>query len=97
MSKQRRKRGVILTPEGLEKLQNARRESEYNHNFGERYTYEKLSEITYLDINTIKRVLKSKEGVDKRTLERFFIGFDLKLKFWPTAARSKRQPGKPSD
>ena len=79
MAKQRRKRGVILTPQGLEKLQNARSESEYEHNFGERYTYEKLSEITYLDINTIKRVLKCKEGVDKRTLERFFIGFDLKL------------------
>ncbi|VEP12980.1 WD-40 repeat-containing protein (fragment) [Hyella patelloides LEGE 07179] len=79
MSKQRRKRGVILTSEGLQKLKDARRESEYRDNFGERYTYEKISEITYLDINTIKRVLKCQEGVDKRTLERFFIGFNLEL------------------
>jgi hypothetical protein len=79
MSKQKRKRGVILTPEGFQKLKDARRESEYRENFGERYTYEKMSEITYLDINTIKRVLKCQEGADQRTLERFFMGFNLEL------------------
>lgn len=79
MSKQKRKRGVILTPKGLQKLKDARREYEYRKNFGERYTYQKLSEITYLDINTIKRVLTCQEAVDKRTLERFFRGFNLEL------------------
>ena len=77
--KQRRRRGVVLTFKGLEKLQEARFKSEERENFGERYTYEKISEITYLDINTIKRVLNAKEGVDKRSLESFFLSFDLKL------------------
>jgi WD40 repeat protein len=77
--KQKRNRGVILTPEGLEKLQQARSESEYKENFGERYTYEKISELTNLDINTLKKVLVAKEGVDKRSLERCFLAFKLKL------------------
>ena len=33
--KQKRKRGVILTPEGLQKLEQARCESEYQENFGD--------------------------------------------------------------
>ncbi len=77
--KQKRKRGVILTPEGLEKIEKARLESEYQENFGSRYTYEKISELTNLDLNTIKRVLACNEGVDKRSLESFFLAFDLKL------------------
>ena len=77
--KQRRKRGVVLSFLGLEKLQKARLKSEYDENFGERYTYEKVSEISNLDINTIKKVLNAKEGVDKRSLECFFISFDLQL------------------
>ena len=77
--KQKRRRGVILTPEGLEKLEQARLESEYQENFGDRYTYEKISELTNLDINTIKKILAGKERVDKRSLERFFIAFNLRL------------------
>lgn len=75
----RRRRGVVLTPEGLEKFQAARLKSEADENYGERYTYEKLSEITYLDIHTIKRVIECQEGVDKRTLERLFISFEIEL------------------
>ena len=77
--KKKRNRGVILTREGLEKLQKARSEWEYKTNFGERYTYEKISELTNLDINTIKKVLVAKEGVDKRSLERCFLAFKLTL------------------
>ena len=77
--KQKRKRGVILTPEGLQKLEQARCESEYQENFGKRYTYEKISELTNLDLNTIKRVLACQEGVDKRSLESFFLAFDRSL------------------
>ena len=75
----RRRRGVVLTPEGLERFQAARLKSEAEENYGERYTYEKLSDITYLDIHTIKRVTECQEGVDKRTLERLFISFDIEL------------------
>ena len=77
--KQKRNRGVVLTPQGLEKLQAARSQSEYQENFGERYTYEKISELTNLDLNTIKKVLVAKEGVDKRSLERCFLAFNLQL------------------
>jgi len=75
----KRKRGVILTPEGLRRFQEARRERETKENFGERYTFEELSELTSLDIHTLRRVLTCEQGVDKRTLERLFIGFDLEL------------------
>ncbi|NEP02285.1 MAG: NACHT domain-containing protein [Symploca sp. SIO2E9] len=79
MPKKRRKRGVVLTPEGLKKIEQTRKELEFNDNYGERYTLEQLSEITGLDFHTIKRVLACQQGVDKRTLERFFISFNLEL------------------
>ncbi|MEM6613646.1 MAG: NB-ARC domain-containing protein [Cyanobacteria bacterium P01_C01_bin.72] len=75
----RRRRGVVLTPEGQKKFHDVRLQHETEHNWGDRYTYEKLSEITCLDINTIKRVIKSEEGVDKRTLEQLFISFEMEL------------------
>ncbi len=75
----RRRRGVVLTPEGLQKFQAARLKSEADNNYGERYTYEKLSDISYLDIHTIKRVIECQEGVDKRTIERLFMSFDIEL------------------
>lgn len=75
----RRRRGVVLTPEGLQRFNKGRLKHETEHNWGDRYTYEKLSEITYLDINTIKRVIKSEDGVDKRTLEQLFLSFELEL------------------
>ena len=77
--KKKRTRGVVLTRTGLEKLNAARSESEYQENFGERYTYEKISELTNLDISTVKKVLAGKEGVDKRSLEKFVVAFKLKL------------------
>ncbi|MCC0177178.1 pentapeptide repeat-containing protein [Waterburya agarophytonicola K14] len=77
--KQKRNRGVLLTPQGLEELEIARVSWERDKNFGERYTYERISELTNLDINTIKRILAREEKVDKRSLEKFFFAFGLKL------------------
>ena len=76
--KRKRNRGVVLATAGLEKLQKARLASEQESNFGERYTYEQLGELTNLDVNTIKRILSGREGVDRRSLEKFFLGFGLK-------------------
>ena len=76
--KKKRTRGVILTRIGLEKLTAARSKWEYQENFGERSTYEKISELTNLDINTVKKVLAGK-SVDKRSLEKFSLAFELKL------------------
>ena len=78
-TRQRRRRGVILTLEGLQALKQARAQTEYENNFGERYTYEKLSELTNLDLHTIKRILNAKKGADKRSLEHFFRAFGLEL------------------
>ncbi|MEM9508170.1 MAG: NB-ARC domain-containing protein [Cyanobacteria bacterium P01_E01_bin.35] len=78
--KQKRNRGVILTPIGLEKLQEARVASEHQDNSGQTYTYEEISELTSLDISTVKKILKNKEGVDKRSLKKVFLAFDLQLK-----------------
>ena len=77
--KKRRTRGVVLTSIGLEKLKAARLRLEERVNYGERYTYEKLSELTNLDINTVKKILAGKQAVDKRSLEKFVIAFKLKL------------------
>jgi WD40 repeat protein len=91
--KPKRQRGVVLTPEGLQKLQEARLEAEIQENCGERYTLEELSERTGLDIHTIRRVLDCQFGVDKRTIERFFIAFNLELSksYYSTSNLSKRQ------
>ena len=81
MAKVRRKRsrGVVLTIVGLEKLEKARLASEQEFNFGRRYTYEELSEVTNLDVNTIKRILSGQEAVDKRSLDKFCRGFQVEL------------------
>ena len=78
-SKRKRNRGVILTKKGLEKLKTARYTWEQEENYGERTTYETISEITNLDINTVKKILGGREKADKRSLEKFCIGFGLKL------------------
>ncbi|PSB03120.1 NB-ARC domain-containing protein [Merismopedia glauca] len=77
--KQKRQRGVLLTHEGLQKIQNARLELELQENYGKRFTFEQLSARTEADINTLKKVLDGKQKVDKRTLERIFIAFNLEL------------------
>ena len=92
--KQKRSRGIVLTSTGLKKLEAARYESECKENYGERYTYENISEITNLDINTIKKVLAAKEGVDKRSLEKFLIAFNLEL---TAEIYSKPHPNKRQD
>ncbi|GAB4375160.1 MAG: NB-ARC domain-containing protein [Elainellaceae cyanobacterium] len=75
----RRKRGVILTPQGKQKLLDAIREFESDHNFGEKYTIEELSGKTGLDPGTVAKVLDAEEGADRRTLDRFFRSFNLEL------------------
>ena len=77
--KKKRTRGVILTPIGLEKLSVARSELEYKANFGQRYTYEQLGELTNLDIKTVKKIVAGKKGVDKRSLEKFIIALGIQL------------------
>ncbi len=74
-----RRRGVILSLQGQQKLQEARRQSEIQDNFGDRYTLEEVSERTRLSLNTVTKVLEGQVGVDKQTLDCFFTAFNLRL------------------
>lgn len=76
LARTRRKRGLVLSPQGWQKLQEAK---VLQRQSGERYTFEELSEQTELDRRTIARILSREAGVDKRTLEIFFGAFNLKL------------------
>ncbi len=75
----RRKRGVILTSKGLQKIQEAKLKSEAKDNFGNRYTLEEMSARSGLYTGTISKVLNREGGVDKQTIEKLFSAFNLKI------------------
>ncbi|OUL17346.1 hypothetical protein BV378_38625 [Nostoc sp. RF31YmG] len=77
--KQRRRRGIILSLPGFQKLQEARYQAEILENDGARFTLEELSYRTQLAPFTVSKVLARAEGVDKQTLEYFFRAFGLEL------------------
>ena len=79
--KPRRQRGVILTLQGWQKLQAARRESEIRDNSGDKYTLEALSDRTGLDPATIVKVFAREKGVYKRTLDSLFSAFKVMLDY----------------
>ncbi|MBW4595644.1 MAG: pentapeptide repeat-containing protein [Brasilonema angustatum HA4187-MV1] len=76
----KRSRGVILTLQGWQKLQKGKLEWEFREKSGMKYTVEEISERAELTPNTVAKVLARQEGVDKQTLVRFFMAFDLELK-----------------
>ncbi len=75
----KRKRGVVLTNQGLQKLLEAKCKSEAKDNFGNRYSLEEMSGRSGLYSSTISKVLNREEGVDKQTLEKLFLAFGLNL------------------
>ncbi|HEY9602747.1 MAG TPA: NB-ARC domain-containing protein [Allocoleopsis sp.] len=79
LHQQKRKRGVILTPQGFQKLQAAKAEAERLENHNNHYTLEALSFRTSLDRNTLMKVFTGKAGVDKQTLSICFRAFHLQL------------------
>ncbi len=79
-STNKRKRGVILTSFGWQKLQQKKTQAESEENFGKRYTLEDLSERTGLAIDTLVKIWKCEVKVDKQTLRRCFNAFNLVLK-----------------
>jgi WD40 repeat protein/transcriptional regulator with XRE-family HTH domain len=93
MQNLKRKRGVILTHEGWEKLQEAKLQLEAKENLGDRYTIEDLSERAGLNPGTVGRILAREERVDKRTLELFFKALNLELdkSYYSSSDPSKRQ------
>ncbi len=75
----KRKRGVILSPVGWQRLQSAQTESEREANHRHPYTLEDLNEITGLSPHTLTKVRRRKAPVDKRSLEDYFSAFNLTL------------------
>jgi WD40 repeat protein/GTPase SAR1 family protein len=76
---QKRNRGLILTCEGWQKLENAKLEWEFQENNGTRCTLEELSEQARITPVTFRKVLTRETGVDKQTLVRLFMAFNLEL------------------
>ena len=76
-SRQRnRNRGVMLSKQGRQKLTQA---GVLHDQWGNRHTYEKLSERSFLNDRTISRILSCEVRVDKRSLKTFFAAFGLQL------------------
>lgn len=76
---QRRKRGVILSPQGWQRLQMAEQQAADLHNAGKAYTLEQLGERTGLSPNTITKVRRRRLAVDRQTLEFYFNALNLAL------------------
>ncbi|MDF5715255.1 MAG: NB-ARC domain-containing protein [Rhizonema sp. NSF051] len=77
--KQKRNRGLILTRRGWQKLQDAKVEKEFQENSGDKYTIEELSERVGITPVTWRKVLTRETGVDKQTIVRLFMEFNLEL------------------
>lgn len=75
----KRKRGVILTPQGWQRLQAAKRQSEIEENSRNPYTLEQLRARTSLSTNTLTRIHNRKVAVDRQSLEYYFAAFNLTL------------------
>ncbi len=75
----KRKRGVILSPVGWQRLQAAQKQSEIEANNGQPYTLEDLNELTGLSLNTLTKVRRRQTPIDKRSLEDYFSAFNLTL------------------
>lgn len=75
-AKRSRNRGIILSRQGWQKLIQA---GALCNEFGERYTYEQLSEQSHLDERTVSRLLSCEVKVDKSTVKTFFSAFNLLL------------------
>jgi transcriptional regulator with XRE-family HTH domain len=77
--RQRRRRGVILSGQGRQKLQRAKAEVEYQEKRGNRLTLEELSGRTKISIDTLTKVFAGDNNVDKKTLSSCFLAFGLTL------------------
>jgi WD40 repeat protein len=77
--KQKRNRGLILTREGWQKLQNAKLQWEIVENSGCKSTIEELSERAGITPVTFRKVMTREVGVDKQTLVRLFMALNLEL------------------
>src|SRR5512139_1328646 len=78
-TQKRKRRGVTLSPLGLQRLQDAQEKFAIKKNDGYAYTLEELSHLTGLSVRSITRLQSCKVAVDRQTLTDFFDAFNLRL------------------
>lgn len=81
MTKQKIKRirGLILSRQGWQKLQDAKTEWEFAENQGYKITLEEIAERSGLTTATIRKILTRNEGVDRRSIVILFSALNLEL------------------
>ncbi|MBU7587074.1 MAG: AAA-like domain-containing protein [Nostoc sp. TH1S01] len=77
--KTKRRRGVVLTSVGIQRLQEAIISWEIIKNKGYRLTLEELSRQINISTKTLSRLWSLSKGVDQKTLKLCFSAFNLKL------------------
>ncbi len=93
----RRKRGVVLTLQGWQRLVAAKRQLEIKEKLGNSFTLEELSTRTSLSANTLTRIQRRQAAVDRHSLETYFNAFNLTLtpndytKLGPDQMESRQQ------
>jgi hypothetical protein len=75
----KRRRGVVLTPLGLARLQGAIDQLAVQQNHGLAYNAEALSRLTSVSPSTIRRLRSAKAGIDQRSLQQIFTALALDL------------------
>ncbi|MCC5639365.1 AAA-like domain-containing protein [Nostoc sp. CHAB 5844] len=78
-NKTKRRRGVVLTSIGIQRLQEAILAWEILKNKGYRLTLEELSRQINISTKTLSRLWSLSKGVDQKTLKLCFSAFNLKL------------------
>ncbi|MBD2493821.1 AAA-like domain-containing protein [Nostoc sp. FACHB-280] len=78
--KTKRRRGVVLTSTGIQRLQEAIISWEILKNQGYRLTLEELSKQVNISTKTLSRLWSLSKGVDQKTLKLCFSAFNLKLR-----------------
>ncbi|WP_088892072.1 AAA-like domain-containing protein [Leptolyngbya ohadii] len=75
----RRKRGVVLSLKGWQRVQAAEQKAADQDNSSRPYTLEQLSDRSGLSPNTITKVRRRRHAVDRQTLESYFGAVGLEL------------------
>ncbi|MDF5719567.1 MAG: AAA-like domain-containing protein [Rhizonema sp. PD37] len=78
-SQSKRKRGTVLTPKGLKRLQTAILAVEMMQNNGDRLTLNDLGSRINVSTKTLSRLWSLNTGVDQKTLRLCFSSFNLEL------------------
>ncbi|BAT54615.1 hypothetical protein NOS3756_35870 [Nostoc sp. NIES-3756] len=78
-NKTKRRRGVVLTPVGLQRLQEAIVSWEIVNNKGDRLTLEQLSRQINVSTKTLSRLWSLNASVDHKTLKLCFGAFNLEV------------------